>query len=254
MSVIRALAAALLLSAASCAGAPASSTIGDVRVVTFDRADTNAHLVVQGANAILIDTGNAADAEALEAGIRAAGVDPETLRAIILTHGHADHAGASMHFHQRYGTPIVAGAGDTDHLALGSNDTLCPVGMIARMRLKSDQAAVFPAVTETLPVSAPMALEDIAGIRGRIVPLPGHTPGSVVVIVGEAAFVGDLFRGGVISRTKGATHFYMCDLDENRADIESLLTDIAPDATAFYTGHFGPVPREEAVKLSSAGR
>ncbi|MEO1574903.1 MAG: hypothetical protein AAFU65_08075, partial [Pseudomonadota bacterium] len=47
---------------------------------------------------------------------------------------------------------------------------------------------------------------------GEIVRLPGHTEGSLVAVVGETAFVGDLLRGSVTG-TAARTHFYMCDLD-----------------------------------------
>jgi glyoxylase-like metal-dependent hydrolase (beta-lactamase superfamily II) len=74
------------------------------------------------------------------------------------------------------------------------------------------------------------------------VPLPGHTRGSLVVVIGSAAFVGDLFRGAVVG-SSAETHFYMCDLDDNQRDIRWLL-DTFPNATVFFTGHSGPVSRE----------
>src|SRR5689334_12975407 len=113
--------------------------IGDLEVHTFRRSHNNAHLLLRGGAAVLIDSGLPADAQGLEADLRAAGIDPRTLRAIILTHGHADHAGGARYFQQRYGTPIVAGAGDRAMLARGANDPLCPTGFLARQRLAKDQ-------------------------------------------------------------------------------------------------------------------
>jgi glyoxylase-like metal-dependent hydrolase (beta-lactamase superfamily II) len=72
----------------------------------------------------------------------------------------------------------------------------------------------------------------------------------VVVEVGGALFVGDLFRGSIIGR-RAHTHFYMCDLQDNADDIDALL-QIVPDATVFFPGHFGPV-RRSAVERWRAG-
>ena len=66
-------------------------------------------------------------------------------------------------------------------------------------------------------------------IPGAIVPLPGHTPGSLVVTIAGAAFVGDLFRGGIVG-SPAEVHFYMCDLDDNHRDVRTLLDRLAPTA------------------------
>ena len=51
-----------------------------------------------------------------------------------------------------------------------------------------------------------------------------------------------MFRGAIVGRS-AETHFYMCDLEDNRADVRALL-DAAPEVEVFFTGHFGPVTRE----------
>jgi hypothetical protein len=60
--------------------------------------------------------------------------------------------------------------------------------------------------------------------------------------------VGDLFRGSITGRA-AVTHFYMCDLDDNTDDIAALLEDIAPEATRFFAGHFGPLDRSAVTTL-----
>jgi glyoxylase-like metal-dependent hydrolase (beta-lactamase superfamily II) len=70
-----------------------------VTVHTFRRAYTNAHLVRRGDVAFLVDSGLEGEAPALEAELRAIGVDPATLKAVVLTHGHAAHEGGRAQQH-----------------------------------------------------------------------------------------------------------------------------------------------------------
>jgi hydroxyacylglutathione hydrolase len=79
---------------------------------------------------------------------------------------------------------------------------------------------------ESLQLDIPIENEfDLAqlGIAGSILPLPGHTPGSLVITFDDQVFVGDLIRGSISGAAEPATHFFMCDLAENRARIRELL-------------------------------
>jgi hydroxyacylglutathione hydrolase len=215
----------------------------DLRVHTFRRDYTNAFVVDRGDDLFMVDAGYETNAPALVDDLRRQGLDPARLRAIILTHGHPDHVGGAVYFRERFGTPVVAGAHDADLLAAGRPlERLCPTSDRARARLEADLASRFTPFTPDRTIDREVALDGVAGISGRIVPLPGHTPGSLVVTVPGAAFVGDLFRGAIIGDS-AEVHFYMCDLEDNRRDVRELLDRVAPDATTFFPGHFGPASR-----------
>jgi len=230
-----------LLLAAGCVPANERTVhrVDGVRVDTIRLEYSNAHLVRWGDAAILVDSGARETVDRLDAELRAGGVEPSALRAVILTHGHADHAGGAAHL-AALGVPVIAGAGDREALARGGNDPLCPTDSTARDRRAADQAARFEPVEADHWIDAPTDLAPLVGFEGRVVPLPGHTPGSLVVTVGEAAFVGDLVRGEILS--DGAdVHFYMCARVGNRRDLGALLDTIAPRARRVFVGHFGPL-------------
>lgn len=224
---------------------PRMAVADSVKVTIFTYDFSKTYLVEYAGKALVIDPGGINSAKELASDLRDHGVDPRALKSMIVTHGHADHAGAAGYFQKTYGVPVIAGAGDLKLLQNGRNDRLCPTGAFARNRLPRDQAARFPGFTPDTLVSSPMALN---GFPLRIIPLPGHTQGSLVITAGNAVFVGDLFRGSLTFSAR--RHFYMCDLPDNVADIQTLLKKIAPNGQTFYPGHFPPAPRRAVERLA----
>ena len=202
----------------------------------------NSHLLLQNGRGILIDAAGQHQAEQVDDMILASGFNPENLVAVVVTHGHHDHAGGAPHFRQKYRVPIIAGAGDRLLLAEGRNDHLCPTGQFAELRLPTDQVGTYEGYEADILVSNRLDLSRDFGIDATVTVLPGHTHGSVIVSAGEDAFVGDLIRGTLFGGG-AATHFYNCDLDDNIADVELMLTRIAPVATRFHMGHFPSTTR-----------
>ena len=93
--------------------------------------------------------------------------------AILLTHGHFDHVGAVRELFS-----------ETDCDVYISEADLSLPPMITNGRLF---------YTHIYPASGALTL---AGLAFRVLPTPGHTPGSVCLLAGDTMFSGDtLFRG-----------------------------------------------------------
>ncbi len=224
-------------------------------IFSFRNSYSNSHVIKVGPEAfIMVDSGGLDDAPKLEQDMRELGVDPSQLKAIILTHGHWDHASGAKYFQKKYKTPVIVGEGDRQLLMQGKSDPLCPTDFFAKQRLKSDQDHTFdpPEITRTVSevTTLPFGIELASA---RLVPLPSHTEGSLALVVGKVAFVGDLFRGSIVSND-ATLHFYICDIAKNRLVIQNFLKKEAVDVEYFFPGHFGPVLSRESVLSEFQGK
>lgn len=78
-----------------------------MRVVSLGSGSSgNAMLVCHDATTVLVDDGFAP--RTLIARLREAGVAPEEISAILLTHEHSDHCSGARAFARRYGIPLIA--------------------------------------------------------------------------------------------------------------------------------------------------
>ena len=214
------------------------SGVGDVS--TFRRAYANSHLVkLADEKFLMIDSGGYEQAPDLESDLKKHGINPSAILAIVLTHGHWDHAAGAKYFQDKYGTPVVAGKGDEAILSRGHAEKLCPTSLFAKWRVESDSQVQFVAPKVTHWIEKPTDLNGVLGVEGMVVPVPSHTPGSLAIILGKKAFVGDLFRGGIFGAGP-ELHFYICDVEGNKEQIRNFLIHEAKDVESFFPGHFGP--------------
>ena len=237
-----------LLFILNCATSYEKNTKDNLVVQTFRREYQNIHLV-KGENGkyLMIDAGGYESAPDLEKDILSREIEPKNIEMILISHGHWDHAAGARYFQEKYKIPVLVGKNDERLLSQGKSDKLCPTDFMAKSRLKDDETHSFQSPKVEKWTEAETKLETLTGTKGRIVPLPGHTDGSLVFVIGKNVFVGDLFRGSLFG-SKPEVHFYICDLEANRKDIQRLLSTIAPDGEFFYPGHFGPVIRREELK------
>jgi len=93
------------------------------------------------------------------------------------------------------------------------------------------------------------------GVDGEVIAMPGHTAGSLVVLVvgGKTALVGDLFRGGALAGyvhpSEPKEHFYQDDIAMVHHRIHELL---ARGVEVFVMGHGGPSKRADVERVFGA--
>jgi hydroxyacylglutathione hydrolase len=237
----------------------ASRERGDaVHIVRLPLWRSNGYLLrgpAPGARLVLVDPGSptAGDSARLAASLAQAGLGFRDIALIVLTHGHADHAGNAARVRRASGAPVVAGRGDAAMLRAGRNDVLHPMGMEARM-IRPMLTNRYPPLAADVwvaeaPPDAPAGADSLDlrpyGIAGAVVSMPGHTAGSLAIFLASGdAVVGDLLRGGLlggrIAARRPAVHYFHAD--RARATVQ-ICVSLARGVTRFYLGHGGPIER-----------
>ncbi len=200
----------------------------------------NAYLV-QGERAILIDTGAAGDANRIVRTLQQAGVAPANLALILLTHGHGDHAGSAHALAALSGAPLAMHAADEAMARSGRNTLGVINGLEARL--------MAPFVNKPFPPVAASHVFDKGfdlhryGVAGHVVATPGHTPGSVSVLLANGdALVGDLVMGGrlggALYGTRPRLHYFVSNFTQLHQSMEVVL---ATRPQRLLVGHGGPL-------------
>jgi glyoxylase-like metal-dependent hydrolase (beta-lactamase superfamily II) len=249
------LAIVFVLGALGCASSSAT-TVGrtpeGAPIVQIPLRLSNAFLV-KTTPPVLVDSGTAGDLKELDEALSENGTLAQRLGLVVITHAHADHAGVAADLQRLGSARIMIGAGDSDRARTGKNDELLPTGFTASV-LKPFIPNDFPEVTADIAVREPVDLAPW-GLHGQVLPMPGHTKGSlVVVLANRSAFVGDMIAGGsfggLFFPTHPQEHLYHADREQNRRNIERLL---AMGIETFYLGHGGPVTRADVSAALAAG-
>jgi glyoxylase-like metal-dependent hydrolase (beta-lactamase superfamily II) len=246
-----ALRSAALAIATACACTPGPRVVvpksNGPAIATVTLRLSNVHVVL-GESPLLVDTGSPGDARALERGLAKLGVRLADVKCAVVTHGHADHAGGARAL-QRRGITVIAGRGDLWHALDGIHGKLRATSFFARI-LKIIIPKRYEPFWPDVAIAEPYDLR-ACGVDGVVVPAPGHTRGSLVVLVdgGKVALVGDLFRGGAFAGYFHPwfpkEHFYQDDLEMAHRRIRELL---ARGVETFVLGHGGPAKRADVER------
>jgi len=169
----------------------------------------NFYLVAEEAEFTLIDAGYPGYWKYLSAALDALGARPEAIRAAILTHHHADHAGTAERLRSTAGSRVLVGEADA-WIVAGKSPSHANPGFYRQssfrpsgIRFLAHSAVAGGA--KYRPVQGPEALTkdetlDLPG-RPRVIHTPGHTAGHYSVALPD--------RGVLISGDALATFDYV---------------------------------------------
>jgi glyoxylase-like metal-dependent hydrolase (beta-lactamase superfamily II) len=232
--------------------APGPGSAAAASPVTIERIVlqwSNVYLIRKPGAAVLVDAGSPGDHDALAAALAARDVTL-SVKAVVVTHAHADHAGCA-HWLQTQGAVVFLGAGDVAVAARGSNDPLHATNLLGAL-LAPVFMFPFEAFTPNVAVDHEIDLGDLGFPELHVLPVPGHTPGSIAVVLGTEAFSGDLVKGGlVVGPETPSEHIYQTD---RLADHRALAALLDRGITRLYPGHSGPLDAGEVKAwLADAG-
>jgi len=199
----------------------------DREVVGVEAGGSYAWIVRTPHGAVLVDAGLDASGAAILAELKSAGVQPQQVLAVLITHGHPDHYAAATLFPK---AEVLGGADDIPMMH-GDGRHYSTFGrvMSALMPLPKGPDAVTP-------LRGGEQLE-FDGARFAVIATPGHSPGSVVYLYKDVLFTGDsLMRKG--DGVTIAPSLFSEDSAENRRSLirlERLSFDKIADGHAGVT-------------------
>ncbi len=213
--------------------------------------------VVKDQRAILVDGGQPGKCAPFARRLRQAGVSPSDIGLIVATHGHWDHIGCLAQMKQYTGAPLAMHAADGN--CIEQPNPVMPPGVTPWGRFLSAllSATVIPGLkipaagVDVIVPDDGMSLEPY-GVAGRVLHTPGHTPGSVSVVLDSGdALVGDLAMNRMPLRLGPGLPIFAEDMAQVTRSIEKLL---AAGVKTIYPAHGKPFPADVLKAAVAANR
>lgn len=202
--------------------------------------------VLRATGVIAIDAGAPGKGRQFARGLAHAGIQPSDVRLIVLTHGHWDHVGSAGEIKALTGGTLAMHQADC--ACVEQSLTPLPPGVttwgkvfIAIHRLFLPVIKIPAASVDLVLGDEPFSLQQY-GIPGRILHTPGHSSGSVSVLLDSGeAFVGDLAMNKFPLRLSPGLPIFA---EDSKAVIESWRLLLKAGARTVFPAHGKPFPAE----------
>ena len=198
--------------------------------------------VLKGDGVIVLDAGQPNRGQAFLNGLRRASIRPDEVGLILLTHAHWDHMGSAKDLKEITGAPLAVHHREAAWVEQ-ANPPL-PPGVTRWGKIFMSVHQLLMPLIKLAATSVDRRLGDEVtslaefGIAGDVIPTPGHSPGSVSVLLesGEA-FVGDLAMNRLPLRLSPGLPIFADDPDQV---VQSWRRLLELGVTTVYPAHGKP--------------
>ncbi|MCK5162757.1 MAG: MBL fold metallo-hydrolase [Desulfobacula sp.] len=211
---------------------------------------SNAFLIL-GRKMVLVDTGCPEDEKTILNSISDAGKQVSDLSLILHTHIHIDHCGCTATLKQKSNALVAIHRSESQTFLERKNAPIIPINWLGKI--------LSPIVRDGhQPCEIDILIDDALdlhpyGIDGKAIATPGHTPGSISIILDNGEVIaGDLLGGGrllgLFQPGRPRYHHWYSDLDAAQKSIAQVM-NIKP--VKIYAGHGGPLDGQSAIDYFS---
>ena len=207
---------------------------GTKEIVPIKLGFVNSYLLKGENKIILVDTGTPGNANKIVKNIKNLGFIPSQVSLIILTHVHVDHCGSINELKKITGAKIAVHKDDAKCLTYGESAEVTPVSAFGRLfkSITKNMKRGFEGVKPDILIENELSLNSF-GIKGRVLSTPGHTPGSVSILLDSGkCIIGDILASfGKLDYSPFSSDFPMLK--------ESLSKIMNTNAKEIYISHGG---------------
>lgn len=198
--------------------------------------------LIQGEKVIMVDGGAPNQANRFIKAVNKLSIRLEDIKLIVLTHGHWDHTASAKQIKDITGAKLAMHQQEKDWLEKSLKPL--PPGVTAWGTVFARLMALFMPLVHIPATNVDIVLENGEyplseyGIPGRILHTPGHSMGSVSILLETgAAFVGDLAMNSFPLRLTPGLPIFAEDMGKLKASWELL---VAAGAKSIYLSHGKP--------------
>ena len=212
-------------------------------MMPFKMGSVNCYLLENNANYVLIDTGSSNQRSELEKELENAGCKPGQLKLIVITHGDFDHTGNAAYLRDKYGAAVAMHPNDAK---MAENGDMFSNRKKQNILIRKIAPILFgfgkgERFRPNILVEDGDDLSEY-GMEARILSIPGHSMGSVGVLLES----GEMFCGDILENLKSPSfNSIMDDMDAAKASAEWLK---GLEIRTIYPGHGKSFSMEQFIE------
>lgn len=200
-------------------------------VIRIPTQGSNTYLIQGEKGYVLVDTGMDKSAKEIERTLTEKGISYDEIVLIILTHAHPDHMAALSVLQRKSGAPVLCHEYAASFIRRGESSPVIPRTGLGRFINRISPEWKIEETDVDFTFSKEIDLDPF-GIPGKAVSTPGHTRGSLTVVLESGEIlVGDQFRGKPGQLTLGM--FY----EDREVLLESLKEITAFHPSVIHMSH-----------------
>ncbi len=208
---------------------------------------SNAFLIL-GEKLVLVDTGSSGETSTILNAINQAGLDIKDLSLILHTHAHFDHCGCTADLQEKSGALVAIHKFDSQAFLEGRSVPIKPINLFGKFLMYFMKDGYQPTKIDIL-IDDEFDLHSY-GVAGKVIMTPGHTPGSISVLLDNGEVIaGDLLGGGrllgLFQPERPRYHHWYLDMNDVEKSIARVM---ATSPKRLYVGHGGPLAGNEPIK------